>query len=49
MEVYKTNAAGWSAAEELRKSLVELEFKIRNALHPERCSYGELMAVWRGC
>lgn len=27
MEVYKTNAAGWSAAEELRKSLVELEFK----------------------
>jgi hypothetical protein len=27
MKVYKTNAAGWSATEELRKSLVELGFK----------------------
>lgn len=27
MEVYKTNAAGWSTTEELRKSLVELGFK----------------------
>ena len=27
MEVYKTNAAGLSATEELRKSLVELGFK----------------------
>lgn len=27
MKVYKTNATGWSAAEELRKSLVELGFK----------------------
>lgn len=27
MKVYKTNAAGWSATEEMRKSLVELGFK----------------------
>lgn len=27
MNTYKTNATGWSAAEELRKSLVELGFK----------------------